>query len=507
MNRYFMGIDIGTTGGRACIFDDEGNLIGSAYQEYPCHYPNDGLVEQYSAELLPALYRTSRDAIAASGLQPQLIEAISLSVQGPVLCLLDEKFELMTPLIGWQDLRGAAYIGEAAQLLQDVGEYYVETGSPLAASNPVGKLLWLKKECPKEWEECRYISTASEYFNKKFGADEFVIDPAMASRAMIMDIKNNCFSEKVLDRLGVDINKYPEIVPSGTVIGHINREIAEKTGLSEGTKLVMGSHDQNASTLGMGMIHKGLAGFTLGTAGLVTAVTDNPTYHEKGMLLVKPNASVGNYTLEGISFASASAYKWYRDTLCNAEVDAGSKLGVDAYDIMNQLARKSKPGANGVTFLNFLQGAAGIIHNYSAKGTFSGLTFSTTKSDLTRAVMEGIVYEVKMMTEAIKNMGIDIDEIRISGGGSRSRTWCQIHADILEMPIVLLQCSELSALGAAMLAGLGSGTFTDIEDAVDKCVHVEKKYLPNTNTEKAYKDAYKRYLDCYDAMSKGMIWN
>ena len=507
MERYFMGIDIGTTGGRACIFDDEGNLVGRAYQEYPCHYPAKGLVEQYAAELLPVLYQTSKDAIAASGLNPQQIEALSLSVQGAVLCLLDEEFELMTPLIGWQDLRGATYIEEAARLLEDAGEYYVETGSPLAASNPIGKLLWLKNECPDEWEKCTYISTAEEYFNKKFGAESFVIDPAMASRTMVMDIQNNCFSEKVLNRLGIDSKKYPEIVPAGTVIGTITKEIAKKTGLAEGTKLVMGTHDQNASTLGMGMVEKGQAGFTLGTAGLVTAITEEPVYHEKGMLIVKPNASVGNYTLEGISFASASAYKWYRDTLCKAEVDAGNKLDVDAYDIMNQLARKSKPGANGVTFLNFLQGAAGVIHDYSAKGNFSGLTFSTTKGDLTRAVMEGVVYEAKMMLETFKDMGIDIEEIRISGGGSRSRTWCQIHADIFELPVVLLQCSELSSLGVAMLAAVGVGEFENIAEAVDNCVHVEKCYVQKKSTAEAYRNAYNRYLECYKALSQGKVWS
>ena len=506
MRRYFMGIDIGTTGGRACVFDDEGNLIGRAYQEYPCHYPEEGFVEQYAAELLPALYQTSREAIAASGISADTIEAVALSTPGPVLCLLDENFELMTPLIGWQDLRGAAYMGKAAEAIGDVNAYYEETGAPFTASNPVGKLLWLKNERSKEWKECAYIATATEYFNKKFGAWECVTDPTMASRMMIMDIHNGCFSKAIIEKLGIEEKKLAKIVPCGEIIGEITEELSKLTGLAVGTKLVMGALDQNTSTLGLGMLIAGQAGFKLGTAGLLTTVIEKPKFHDKGMLIVKPNACVGDYTLEGISFSSASAYRWYRDTFCQTEKDAADKLGISTYDIMNQLARKSKPGACGVTFLNYLQGAAGVVHNYQAQGTFTGLTFGTTKSDITRAVMEGIVYEEKTMLDAMYEMGIPITEMRLSGGGANSRTWAQMHADILEVPIVLLQTSELSALGASMLAGIGVGVYSDIQDAVEKCIHIEKTYMPNKKLKTAYEKAYQKYMNCYETMSKGNVW-
>lgn len=506
MSRYFMGVDIGTTGGRACIFDDAGNLVGSAYEEYPCHFPQPGWVEQYSSEMLPALYRSCKKAIASCGLQAKQVEALSLSVQGPTVCLLDKDFNPLTPLIGWQDLRGIPYFGEACKRLEDLSAYYKLTGSPTSVSNPIAKYLWLQNETPKEWDECVYFSSAMEYFNVKFGADRFVTDPSMASRLMVMDIQGGCFDETIMNKLGMDKSKTSSIVPCGSVIGAITPEIAEKTGLEPGTKLVMGAMDQNASTIGMGMTEVGQAGFTLGTAGLLTVVTEHPYCHESEKLILKPNASIGNFTAEGLSMASASAYKWYRDTLCSAEKDAAAKLGVDTYDIMNQLARKSKPGANGVTFLNCLQGMAGMYYNFNAKGGFNGLTFSTTKYDMTRAVMEGVVYEEKTILDAINSSDLEVTELRLSGGGANSRTWCQMHADILGVPIVLLQCNELSALGAAMLAGIGAGAFVDVHDAVDKCVHVKKRYLPDQSTRTAYDEAYQRFVDYYTDLSAGKAW-
>lgn len=506
MSRYFMGIDVGTTGGRACIFDDLGNLVGQSYQEYPCHYPKPTWVEQYAGEMLPILYEASKRAIASSGVKSEQIEAVAFSMQGPVTCLLDENYELLTPLIGWQDLRGLPYFREAIQKLKNPMEYYQVTGGPLAPSNPIAKLVWLQKEMPQAWEKAKYISGGMEYFCKKFGSNEFVTDTTVAARTMLMDIDRECFSEEMMSRLEVDITKYPKVVTPGTVVGIIKDDIAELTGLAEGTKLVMGAHDQNASTLGMGMISPGQAGFTLGTAGLVTTITEDSKRDEKALFIASPNVSIGNYTMEGISFASASAYKWYRDIFCNAEVEAGKNLGLDPYDIINQQARKSKPGANGVIFLNFLQGAAGVLNDYNARAMFGGMTFSTTKGDITRAVMEGIVYEARTMTEAMQDMGISVNEIRLSGGGSKSRTWCQMQADIFGVPIVLLQCSELSALGAAMLAGVGTGTFKDIKDAVEKCVHIKKQYLPNPETKEDYDKAYMRYKNYFEAMNSGKAW-
>ena len=503
--KNYMGIDIGTTGGRACIFDENGNLVGKAYCEYPSHYPQPTWVEQYAEEILPVLFQVCNDAIKSSPVTAEDIQAVAISSYSPVICLLDKDYNLLTPLIGWQDTRGLKYFMEAVGSVGNPAEYYGITGGPLAPTNPIAKFLWLKHEMPEEWEKAAYLADALSYFNLKFGAGELAIDTAAASRLMIMDIDNLRYSQTVCDRLGIDISKLPAIVEPGTLLGTISDEIAEKTGLAKRTKLVMGTLDQNASSLGMGLINPGQAGFTLGTAGLVTIITEKSSRHPGGCLMAKRNAGKNNFTLEGISFAAAASYKWYRDVFCLSEKEAAEKIGVDAYDIMNQLARLSKPGANGVTFLNFLQGAAGVIGNFSARGVFSGMTLSTTKADMTRAVMEGIVYEAKTIVNEIKDMGLNIDEMRLSGGGAKSRTWCQMQADIFGIPIILLQSSELTALGAAMLAAVGAGRFADIDEAVTNCVHIQKTYEPDPSNKDAYEDGYQRFIDCYNALAVS-IW-
>ncbi|MCI8326350.1 MAG: carbohydrate kinase [Lachnospiraceae bacterium] len=500
MAKYLVGLDGGTTGCKTCIFDLEGNLMGSDYREYPCYYPHPGWVEQIEEDLLPAFYDSIKAAIDNSKIDPNDIIGFGFSSQGSVIGLLDENGELIRPWVGWQDTRG---FDEGTKYLTDRmsrSDIYKLTGDPVGSCFSNGKLAWLKIHEPENWEKTAMFSTMQDYFLKKFGADGYYTDYSSASREGMMDIDNECWSKELHDMLGIDLSKRAEIVKEpGKVVGHIGEEVSKKSGLPVGTPISIGAHDQNCCTFGAGAVDNGTAVLVMGTFGSCFVVSDKSIRDPKERLVVKGNHGCGNYTIEAFSNTAASSYRWYRDVFGDWEKEEAKRTGKDPYDIINDQIATSPIGANGVTFLSFLQGASGARINGNAKGTFVGMTLGTNKADMARAVMEGICYEMNDIICAEEASGIKIDKIRLAGGAAKSPLWCQMMADIFKHPICILENGEAGCLGAALYAGVGVGAYKDCHEAA-KVVRLTKEYTPNPDNYEAYDKAYQRFCDVYDAL-------
>ena len=277
MGKYLVGMDAGTTGCKVCVFDLEGNLIGSDYREYPCYYPNEGWVEQIPEDMTPALFKTCKEAIRKAQVDPKDIMAVGLSSQGSVIGLLDEEGELIRPFVGWQDLRGSE---EEIKWITDQiprEEYYQLTGDPLGMCFSIAKLVWLKHHEPENWNKTAMFSTHQDYFLKQLGADGYYTDFSSASREGMMDINNKCWSKRMHDMLGIPLEKRAELVDEpGKVVGHIPKDVAELTGLAEGTPICVGAHDQNCNTFGSGGVDDGTAVVVMGTFGSCFIVSDEP---------------------------------------------------------------------------------------------------------------------------------------------------------------------------------------------------------------------------------------
>ncbi len=248
----------------------------------------------------------------------------------------------------------------------------------------------------------------------------------------------------------------------------------------------------------------GVAALVLGTWGSCYIGVDHPIRDPNGVLIVKGNVGPKNWTIEGGASAAASSYRWFRDTFGHLEVAAGKLMGKDPYEYLNEQIASVPPGSKGVTFLPYLQGAsAGPRNDADARGCFVGITLGTTKAQMTRAVMEGITMEMRDIIEAQRNAGVEVSAIRLTGGGTKSRMWNQMQADMYKVPVKVLQTSDTGALGAALYAGVGAGVYKSYAEAANTAVHIKDEYEPNPKAYAAYDEAYGRFVRVYEALNKG----
>lgn len=505
MPQYLLGIDEGTTGCKTCVFDLEGNLIASDYREYPCYYPKPGWVEQVPEDITPALFESCKAAIAKSGVKKEDIAAIGISSQGAVWGPLDKDGNLLRPFFSWQDLRGTPYVDKikAGEII-DPQRFYAITGYPIGAIFGATKYLWFKENEPELFEKTAYFSQHQDFFLREFGAEGFWADTATASRSALFDIDNLQWSDEVFDAFGLDSAKFPQIAKGGQVVGKIPKDVAEKTGLAEGTPICVAAMDQNCSTFGGGLVQGGDAVLVVGTYGSIYVGVDVPTRDPNGILTAKNNTGPENWTLEASAPASACSYRWYRDTFNGEEANAGKFLGVDPYDLINRQVESVPPGAGGITFLPYLQGASGGARdNAYARGSLLGLTLGTSKPQIARAVMEGITMEMRDNVEAMRRANVVMKTIRLTGGATKSRLWNQMQADMYKAPVQILQTSETGCLGAALYAGVGACVYKDYAEAVETAVQIAETYDPNPAHYDAYDEAFERFSAGYESLDRG----
>ncbi|QPK81948.1 carbohydrate kinase [Schaalia sp. ZJ405] len=501
MADYLIGIDAGTTGCKTIVFDLDGHILGQDYREYPCVYPGPGLVEQTYDDIIPPLIDSCRAAVEASGVPAEEIRALSFSSQAPLLAMVDHNGELVRPFVSWQDLRGAPYI---PRLRESYGaeKFYRESGDPLGTNSAAPKWVWLKEHEPQNWARTAWFLSEQEFLMKEWGAREYWTDLSSASREGMLDVDTMQWSEAIHDLVGIPISRRAQVVAQpGTPIGTISADIARKTGLSEKTLLCLGAHDQNCSTFGGGAVRGGDCVMVMGTFGSCYVVMDEPLRDPQRKLVVKPNHGMGNWTIEAFSNTSASSFRWYRDTFCEAEQIAGRVADLDPYDIITTQAQKAPIGAHGVTFLPYLGGASGARQNPDARANFSGMTLATKKTDIARAVLEGVSFEMRDILNAQAAAGIEIGTIRLVGGAAKSAFWSQMLADIFQRPIEILRTSEAGCLGAAMYAGVGAGLYESCQAAADRAVAVVGRFEPNPDNAQAYDEAFERFVNTYEGLA------
>lgn len=494
--KYLLGIDIGTSGTKTVLFDRGGNPISSSTAEYPLYQPEIGWAEQDPQDWWKAVCITINQVIKDSNINPKSISGIGLSGQMHGLVMLDGDGNVLRKSIIWCDQRTAK---ECVEITEKVGEKRLIdiTANPALTGFTASKILWVRNNEPEIYEKCRKILLPKDYIRYML-TGEFATEVSDASGMQLLDIKNRCWSKEVLNALDIPIEYLGDVHESIVVSGKVHKKAAEVTGLKENTPVVGGAGDQAAGAIGNGIIKSGQISSTIGTSGVVFAHLDEPIIDEKGRVHTFCHAVPGAWHMMGVTQGAGLSLKWFRDNFCTNEIELAKGMGINPYVLMTKEAEKVPAGSRGVIYLPYLMGERTPHLNPKAKGVFFGLSAAHTKNEMLRAVIEGVSYSLLDCMEIIKDTGMNPTNVMVSGGGGKSELWRQILADMFNCKVSTNKSLEGPALGVALLAGVGTGVYKDIDEACSIAISENSVQFPKEENSLVYKRYYEIYKKIYD---------
>jgi xylulokinase len=494
-----MGIDIGTTGTRAVIVRPDGHVVAAATGDHqPMRMLKPGWAEQDPEDWWQATVAAVRAALEKARLAGKDVTAIGLSGQMHGVVLLDRGRAVLRPALIWCDQRSSA---QCEWITEKVGaERLIKlVSNPALTGFSAPKLLWVRDNEPQIFERADQFLLPKDFIRFRL-TGEFATDVSDASGTLLFDVTHRRWSKEILHELGINAALLPRAFESPEVTGEISRETALVTGLRAGTPVVGGAGDQAASAVGNGIVLPGLTSATLGTSGVIFAYTDAPKLDPKGRIHTFCHAVPGKWHVMGVTQGAGLSMRWFREQLGAPEAWYAHNIGADAYDVIVKEAEKIPPGSEGLLFLPYLMGERTPILDAKARGMWFGLTASHTRGHLIRAILEGVAYSLRDSFEIFKELRIPVTEVRASGGGSRSPLWRQIQADIYNQELVMLQQSEGSALGAALLAGVGGKVYASVEESSREAIQVKEHTKPHAANVRIYDGYYGVYHDVYPAV-------
>lgn len=497
---YLIGVDIGTSGTKTVLFDRKGKSLASSAMEYPMYQPQNGWAEQDPNDWWDAVRGTINEVLQKSGVDPVSIYGVGLSGQMHGLVMLDKDGEVIRNSIIWCDGRTSA---ECREITKTVGaERLIQiTANPALTGFTAGKILWVRRNEPQNYARCRHILLPKDYIRYKL-TGEFATEVSDASGMNLLDVPKRCWSDEVLEKLKIDKDLLGKIYESVDITGEVTAEASKLTGLSPGTAVVGGAGDNAAAAIATGVVKEGKAFTTIGTSGVVFAHSDAVTIDAGGRVHTFCSAVPGAWTVMSCTLAAGLSLRWFRDICCEKEIEEAQKQGIDPYELMTALAEKSPVGANRLLFLPYLMGERSPILDEKARGAFIGLSAMHSKADLIRAVMEGVAYSQRACLDVLREMGVVTGDMMACGGGSRSEFWRQMLADNNGCPVKTSSAALGGpALGAAILAGVGTGMYTSLDEACENIVLTDSCISPDALSPQAYEPFYRLYCELYPALS------
>jgi xylulokinase len=486
---HVLGIDTSTTATKAVVLDRDGRTVAEGVSEYGFDTPRPGWSEQDPASWWDATVVAIRAALAAAGLDGSAIAAVGLTGQMHGLVLLDAAREVIRPAILWNDQRTAA---QCDDIRARVGKEHLVavTGNDALTGFTAPKLLWVRDEEPRHFERIAHILLPKDHVRFRLTGD-LAMDKADGAGTMLFDLAARDWSPEILQALDLDQAWFPPTHEGPTVTGTVSAAAADATGLAAGTPVVAGGGDQAANAVGVGVVDPGTMALSLGTSGVVFAATDAPRFEPAGRVHAFCHAVPDRWHLMGVMLSAAGSLRWYRDAL--APDVSFADLGAEAAG--------APAGSDGLLFLPYLTGERTPHPDPLARGAFVGLTVQHQRAHLTRAVMEGVAFGLRDGLELMLAAGTpQPTQIRASGGGVRSPLWRQVLADVLDAEIATIATAEGAAFGAGLLAAVGAGWFTSVQEAVAAVVEVIPAAEPGADRDR-YQELHGRYQELYPALA------
>jgi xylulokinase len=491
---FFIGIDAGTTSMKGILTDDEGNVHASAMEEYTIDMNGDQCeieAEVYWEKTVAVV----RALLAKSNVDKDSVKALSFSSQGETLIGVDHLGVPLRKAIVWLDNRSRQ---EALSIEKHFGleEICYRTGQPQVQPLwPATRILWLKENEPNTFNKIRKFLLVEDYLIFKL-TGKFVTEQTLVSSTLYYAIREKTWWYPMLDFLGITEKELPEVLPSATVIATVIDAAQQATGLSSSTMVVTGAYDHVAGALGAGNFSEGSVSETTGTAMAMVVTLDHVIPNFVINIPMQCHALAGKYLLLPYGQTAGLVLKWFKDEFCAEEIQALTKThnAEDIYDRIIHQAENISPGSDGLIMLPHLMGSGSPEFNAHARGVFAGITAGMTKGHFIRAILESIACLMKRNLEVLKVSNIQVTEVRALGGGSKSKLWNQIKADMANIPIITVRGQETAALGAVILAATGTGFFASIESACQKMVKIGQTFFPDTKAHTAYQPVYARYV-------------
>ncbi|MGE4277909.1 MAG: xylulokinase [Lawsonibacter sp.] len=497
---YLIGIDLGTSGTKTVLFEENGTAVANATVEYPMYQPQNGWAEQGPGDWWNAVQATVQLVLKRSGVAPADIRGVGISGQMHGLVMLDRNGNVLRRSIIWCDGRTGT---ECQEMTETIGKKrLIEiTANPALTGFTAGKILWVRKHEPELYEKCAHILLPKDYIRYCL-CGTFATEVSDASGMNLLDVPNRCWSDEILDKLKIDKALLGTMYESCEITGEVTPEAARLTGLSAGTPVVGGAGDNAAAAIGTGVVSSGRALTTIGTSGVVFAHSDQVTIDPNGRVHTFCSAVPGAYTVMSCTLAAGLSLQWFRNQFCEGELRDAAETGTDPYILMDQKAAQSPIGANRLLYLPYLMGERSPILDEKARGVFFGLSAMHNRGDLIRSVMEGVLYAQKHCLDVLYEMGIAPKVMFACGGGAKSPLWRQMMADIYGCDVLTVSNSEGPALGAAILAGVGGGLYRNVQEACAEMIGCGGRLVPSAEKTAEYKKFYQIYRQLYPAMKE-----
>lgn len=485
MNTY-IGIDLGTSSVKLLLTDAKGEILAEASEGYDVSYPKAGWTEQSPELWLKAVEKALPRLLEGQG--AELVKGISFGGQMHGLVILDENDKVIRPCILWNDGRTEK---ETEYLNTVIGKEKLSyfTGNIAFAGFTAPKILWIKENEPENFKKISKIMLPKDYIAYMLSGC-FATDLSDASGMLLLDVENRSWSREMCKVCGITENMLPRLYESYEVIGKIKPSVAEKFGLSPDVKIIIGAGDNAAAAIGTGAVNEGDCNISLGTSGTVFIASDKFSVDGQNALHSFCHAS-GKWHLMGCILSAAACRKWWLEDI----------LGNGDYVASDKEAEECKDGGR-VYFIPYLSGERSPHNDVNIRGAFFGLSSTTTRVEMSRAIMEGVAFAIRDCLEVAKENGVSPKSTTLCGGGAKSHVWRQIMADVLNIPVQILNTEQGPSFGAAILAAVGCGEYKTVKDAADKIVRLSETVIPNSESAENYERKYGVFKQLYPAICK-----
>ncbi|MGE5677394.1 MAG: xylulokinase [Pseudomonadota bacterium] len=486
---YYLGIDLGTSSVKVLAIDDNNEIAGESTREYPVFFPQDKWAEQDPKDWWEQTVLAVRELVQKLSIPEGQVRAISFSGQMHGLVALDGDNRVLTPAILWCDQRTQEECNEITDFFgqERLGLY---TGNKALTGFTAPKLLWVKKHLPHIFTEIRHILLPKDYIRLML-TGEYATDMSDASGMLLLDVKNRRWSKEMLDFIGITELQLPKLYESYEVTGVVTEEARKELGLSGEILVVGGAGDQAAGAIGTGAVEDGIVSVNLGTSGVVFAAHEEYTMDRENRLHAFCHAN-GKYHSMGVMLSAASCLKWWTES-----IQPGT-----GFDSLLEEAAGVEPGSGKLIFLPYLMGERTPYSDPDAKGCFVGMSATTTRGHMTRAVLEGVIFGLYDSLRILQEQGAPIKQLRVIGGGARSQLWKQTLADIFGYEVEEINTNQGGALGAAILAATGAGRYASVDAGCREMIRVINRVSPISGNVEKYKRIYPLYVELYADLKK-----